>query len=83
MPAFDVKGCPLRTVLAFGLLASSLGVTAGNGLWAIERPQASFAADVCTLAVTLTAAFFLVYPLGAMGVAVAMLAGITAGTIVR
>jgi O-antigen/teichoic acid export membrane protein len=71
------------TVLGLDLLVSSVGLTAGTGLWAIDRPQANLFGDACTLVITLVAAFCLVYPLAALGAAVAMLAGSVAGVAVR
>jgi len=77
-------GCgPILAILAFSMLADSMGITAGNGLWAVDRPRENFAADVCTLVVTLTVALCLVYPLAATGAAIGMLAGKMAGTGVR
>lgn len=74
---------PVCLWLALASWVNSLGVTAGNGLWALERPQANLVADACTLTVTLTAAALLVGPWGAYGAGLAMLLGITAGTTVR
>jgi O-antigen/teichoic acid export membrane protein len=76
-------GCgPILVLLAVTLLLDSFGITAGIGLWALNRPQANVAADVCTLvAVVLTIG--LVISLGAVGAAVAALAGKLAGVIVR
>ena len=51
------------------------------GRWTGPRP--AFAGDVVQLVVTLGAALWLVFPLGAMGIAVAMVAGRTAGAAVR
>ena len=36
-------------VLALGMVALSMGLTAGIGLWAIERPQANLPADMCAI----------------------------------
>jgi O-antigen/teichoic acid export membrane protein len=74
---------PVIALLACGMLVSSLGITAGNGLWALERPSANFAADLCSLTVTLAAAVALVPTLGVVGAAISTLAGTSAGTIVR
>jgi len=74
---------PIMAVLAFAVLANGIGIAAGNGLWAMERPSANFRADVCSLVVTLAAAVLLVGPMGVLGVAVAELAGFTGGTLVR
>ena len=43
------------SVLALSVLVSSFGIAAGNGLWAIHRPEANFAGDVATLLVTAAA----------------------------
>ncbi|MEX0716239.1 MAG: lipopolysaccharide biosynthesis protein [Planctomycetaceae bacterium] len=64
-------------LLAAGLWASSIAITAGNGLWAIERPQANFFADVCTLTATIVATALLVRPFGVVGIALASLIGST------
>jgi len=74
---------PILLVLALGVLANTAGTTAGNGLWAIDRPHANFAADLCVLAVTLILAFRLVYPLGVIGIAIATLTGAVVGSLVR
>ena len=60
-----------------------LSMLAHNGLWAIDRPQANIVADVCCLVVTLIAAVVLIYPFGALGAALATLAGITTAAVVR
>jgi O-antigen/teichoic acid export membrane protein len=71
------------TVLAFGALASSLGLTAGNGLWAINRPGTNFAADVATLVVSIALLAALVGPLGVLGAALASSGGTIAGAAIR
>ena len=73
---------------AMGILAASamvvgLGLTAGMGLWAIDRPKANLPADLCTLAVNLTVVFCLVQPLGVLGAALAVLSGNVVGALVR
>jgi len=73
----------ILSVLAFAVLAKAIGNILGNGLWAIERPQATFAADVCATIVVLGLAFLLIGPLSVLGVAFSMLAGAFAGTVVR
>jgi O-antigen/teichoic acid export membrane protein len=70
-------------VLALGMMAQSLGLTAGIGLWAIDRPRANLAADGCTLAVTLTVALCLLPSLGVLGAALGDLAGKVTGALVR
>jgi O-antigen/teichoic acid export membrane protein len=74
---------PVLALLAVNLLVNSLGVTAGNGLWALDRPRANFLADLCTFGVSLTLLFTLVGPLGVLGAALALLAGTCAGVTVR
>jgi O-antigen/teichoic acid export membrane protein len=74
---------PVLALLALALLVNSLGVTAGNGLWALAKPQANFAADLCTFAVTLSLLLALVPPFGVVGAAGAVLAGNSAGASVR
>jgi O-antigen/teichoic acid export membrane protein len=62
---------------------SCLSMLAHNGLWAINQPRAAFAADICAMTVTLVAAVALIYPFGALGAALATLAGSTAAAVVR
>ena len=70
-------------VLTLSVLANSMGVTAGNGLWAMERPQANFAADLTALGVVITATILLVPAFGPLGAAVATLAGTSTDAAVR
>jgi O-antigen/teichoic acid export membrane protein len=70
-------------ILAFSMMANSMSITIGNGLWAMERPAANFSADVCSLVATIAAATLLVPPFGVLGAALATLAGTATGTIVR
>lgn len=70
-------------VFALGVLLNSLSIVAGNGLWAINRPQANLTADTITLAVTLLAALSLTPSLGVMGAAIANLTGCGVGACVR
>lgn len=74
---------PVLALLALNVLVNSLGVTAGNGLWAMERPRANFTADVCMFAVTVALLLCLVGPLGVLGAATAVLAGTIVGMSVR
>lgn len=73
----------LLTLLAAGVLANGIGMTAGNGLWAIERPQGNFAADGVQCLVTILATVLLVPTWGEAGSAMALLLGTASGTIVR
>ena len=50
----------ILTVLAISVLATSLGNTVGNGLWAIHWPQANFAADLCVTAATFVTVYILI-----------------------
>jgi O-antigen/teichoic acid export membrane protein len=70
-------------VLSLSTLANSLGVTAGNGLWAMERPSANFVADLCALGVVVLATIVLVPMWGPLGAAVATLCGTGTDAAVR
>ena len=70
-------------ILSLSVLANSLGVTAGNGLWALERPQASFFADLCSLIVVIIATATLVPALGSVGAALAGLTGTASDALIR
>ncbi len=74
---------PIMAVLAFGAVANSLGVTAGNGLWAMEMPSANFRADVCALLVWILSTVLLIPLYGPLGAAVASSLGTTVGAVVR
>lgn len=69
-------------IFALSVLVRSLGI-AGNGLWALEHPEANFVADVCTLISTLGLAVCLIPLMSVLGAAVATLVGATVGTIMR
>jgi O-antigen/teichoic acid export membrane protein len=60
-------------VLAFATLASSVGITAGNGLWAMEKPSANFRADVAAFVAAVLATVLLVPPFGVLGAAIVTL----------
>ena len=70
-------------VLSLSVLANSMGVTAGNGLWAMERPQANFVADLTALGVVIIATIFLVPAFGPLGAALTTLAGTATDAAVR
>jgi O-antigen/teichoic acid export membrane protein len=74
---------PILAVLAFGLFANSIGVTAGNGLWAMHKPAANFRADVCALFVTIIAAVLLTPRFGVLGAATSSLIGATIDAVIR
>jgi O-antigen/teichoic acid export membrane protein len=74
---------PLVTILALATLIDAMGLIASTALWAMDRPATSMIGDVAQLVVTLGVALWLVFPQGAMGVALALLAGRAAGAGVR
>ena len=71
------------TWLTFSVLANAIGMSAGSGLWAIDRPRANFTTDMVTLVVAVIAAFTLVGPYAAPGAAMATFAASFAGAICR
>lgn len=84
--AFGSAGVGMSAILgalAVSALMNGIGVVAGNGLWAIDQPRPNFLADVFSMTVTLIAAAVLVLPLGALGAALATLAGMAAAAVVR
>lgn len=74
---------PLLAILAFGMLANSLGLTAGNGLWALDRAKSNFKADLANLIITFGVLVCCVGPLGVLGAALATTAGFVVGAVVR
>ena len=72
-------GGPVLTVLGVSVLGIALGIVAGNGLWAMDRPRATFATGILSLAVTLVAAAICIPVWGAMGAAVATATGMVVG----
>jgi O-antigen/teichoic acid export membrane protein len=70
-------------VLSLSVLANSMGVTAGNGLWAMERPSANFVADLSSLGVVIVATVILVPLFGPLGAAISTLAGTASDALVR
>lgn len=71
------------TTLALAVLANSFGVVAGNGLWAMDRPKASFLADISALVASLVSAVCLIPLLGPLGAALAALCGNSCDAAVR
>lgn len=65
----------VMVVLSLALLVNSLGMTAGNGIWAMDRPSLNLTADVTSLVATIAFALLLVPDQGAMGAAIATLLG--------
>lgn len=74
---------PLVGLLAVSVLVNSLGVVAGNGLWAMDRPRASFLADAAALGVVLITTVWWVPGGGVLGAAAATLAGTSVDALVR
>jgi O-antigen/teichoic acid export membrane protein len=74
---------PILAVLACGALANSLGILAGNGLWAMERPAANFRADLTAVTVWFMSAYWLIPTCGPLGAAYASLLGIFVSACVR
>jgi O-antigen/teichoic acid export membrane protein len=70
-------------LLAAQMLVNAAGITAGNGLWALDRARANFTADVCMAATTIACLAALVFPLGITGAALALIVGTIVGTAVR
>jgi O-antigen/teichoic acid export membrane protein len=70
-------------VLALSMMAQSMGLTAGIGLWAIDRPDANLAADASTLVVTLVLVLCFLPSLGVLGAALGDLGGRVVGGAIR
>jgi O-antigen/teichoic acid export membrane protein len=69
-------------VLALGVVANSISMACGNGLWAMHRPAANFAADVCVMVAVVVGSVLLIPPLGPLGAAAAtLLAHVTAASV--
>jgi O-antigen/teichoic acid export membrane protein len=81
-PQFVGAG-PIIGVLSLSVLANSVGVVAGNGLWAIERPSANFLADAVSLGITIVAMVICVPLWGPLGAAAATLAGSAGDAAIR
>lgn len=71
------------SLLAGSILFTSMGLVAGNGLWAVHHPRANLTADVVQLVATVAAVLALVFPGGVPGVAAGILIGAALGAIVR
>lgn len=70
-------------VLSLAVLANSLAILGGNGLWAINRPETNLISDIVAVTLTLLTAAALVSSHGVMGIAIATVVGGTAGAAVR
>jgi O-antigen/teichoic acid export membrane protein len=77
-------GHELTTILlAVSVLVQSLGMAIGSGLWALDRPEINFQANLMGLGVTLVTAAGLIAPWGIAGTAAALVAGHAAQVLVR
>lgn len=73
---------PIIGILALGVVANSVSMACGNGLWAMERPAANFAADVCVMLTVVIGSLTLIPLFGSLGAAVAtLLAHATAASV--
>lgn len=70
-------------VMAVQILCNSVSIVAGNGMWALNRPQNNLPGDIATCCLSLGAAYFLVPQWNLMGAAVAGLLGAAGGAGVR
>ena len=70
-------------LLTLSVLANAIGMAAGTGLWAVDKPRANFTADMLTLVIAIAAAPILVAPYGAIGAAIATLLASVSGAIFR
>ncbi|WP_345682169.1 lipopolysaccharide biosynthesis protein [Novipirellula caenicola] len=74
---------PIMVLLAFSVLARSMGIVAGAGIWAMHLPKANLIADILTLVVAMAVTYFVVQSHGVLGIAMATLAGSLVGAITR
>jgi len=73
---------PIIGILSLGVVANSISMACGNGLWAMERPAANFGADVCVMTVVIVGSLTLIPVWGPIGAAAAtLLAHLTAATV--
>jgi O-antigen/teichoic acid export membrane protein len=69
----------LSALLAAGVLVNSIRMTAGIGLWSLQRPQASALADFCACVVAVVALFLLLPTSGVLAAAIGILCGAITG----
>ena len=69
-PEFSGAGVVMAT-LALATLINSLAITAATGLYALEQTRVNFIVDLIATLLGLSAAIFLIVPLGAFGAALA------------
>jgi O-antigen/teichoic acid export membrane protein len=70
-------------LLTLSTSISVVSMLASNGLWAIDQPRSNVVADVCGMTVMLIVAALSVHSLGALGAALASLAGAITAAAVR
>ena len=70
-------------ILSLSVLMNSMAVLAGNGLWAMNRPQHNLIGDLAAMLATLAVALMWVNTAGALGIAWAILVGGGVGAVVR
>jgi O-antigen/teichoic acid export membrane protein len=70
-------------LLAIGLLAGALGMVAGNGIWAMDRPALNLTADVTCLLLTFGLGWMWIPTQFAEGAARAVMTGALAAAGVR
>ena len=73
----------MLAVLAVNMWANALSITFGNGLWAVERPDANFTADLVSLLVVAACTVLLIPAFGVVGAAAAMAIGGWADVVAR
>jgi O-antigen/teichoic acid export membrane protein len=81
-PAYAGGGLVL-TICLLTVLTLSIGIAAGNGLWAMHHPHETFLPDVAALVTAMTAAALLMASHGALGAALAGLAGTGVGAALK
>jgi len=71
------------TLLSLAVLTNSFAIISGNGLWAVNRPQANLIADITVFVVTISIALLAIHDYGIVGAAAATFGGSAAGAITR
>lgn len=74
---------PVVVLLAANLLIQSVGLVAGNGLFALHQPRANFLADGCMAVCAFSLGVWLIPAYDVWGAALALLAGSLVGSVVR
>lgn len=74
---------PVVAMFALALWAGSFAMTAGNGLWAMDKPSANFRADAVSVVATICAAAILTPAYGVMGAAVSTFVGAASDAVMR